>query len=233
MEQEPDLATIAALLGDATRATILAALMGGEALPASELAYRAHITPQTASSHLSKLLHGGLIKVTPNGRHRYYALKNREVAQLLETLQLVAPMRQSPIKRPSKVSEELCEARTCYDHLAGQLGVAVRQALIHKNYLIDNEEQYSLTPDGIAWLASVEIDVDKLQKKRRKFAYPCLDWSERQFHIGGSLGAAIANLFFEKQWVQRKSHTRALHITSLGKHYLYSEFAMDFSANTD
>lgn len=233
MQQEPDLATIAALIGDTTRATILAALMGGDALPASELAYRAQITPQTASSHLSKLLDGGLIKVTPNGRHRYYALKNHEVAQLLETLQLVAPMRQSPVKRASKVSEELCEARTCYDHLAGQLGVAVRQALVHKNYLVDGEAQYTLTPDGIAWLASVEIDVDKLHKKRRKFAYPCLDWSERQFHIGGSLGAAIANLFFEKHWVQRKSHSRALHITSIGKHYLYNEFAVDLSTEVD
>lgn len=223
MQHEPDLARIATLIGEPTRASILTALMGGEALPASELAYRAGITPQTASSHLSKLLDGKLIQVMPQGRHRYYKLYSHEVAQILETLQLVAPMTQSVKKAKSNISPELCHARTCYDHLAGQLGVSVTYALLEKSYIQQADEQYILTTSGTVWLEDMGVDIPALHKKRRKFAYTCLDWSERRFHIGGALGSAIADVFFDKVWVKRLPHSRALQVTSIGQQGLRDE----------
>lgn len=227
MQPEPDLATIASLIGDPTRASILSALMGGEALPASELAYRAGITPQTASSHLAKLLDGNLIKVTPQGRHRYYALRNHDIAQMLETLQLVAPIQTSPIKRNPKISPELCHARTCYDHLAGKLGVSLTESLIRLGYLDEQDDNFQLNDEGKQWLDSQKIDLISLQKKRRKFAYPCLDWSERKFHLGGALGASIADLFFEKKWIKRVPHTRALQVTAIGQTTLRDDFHIE------
>lgn len=226
MLQEPDLATVAALIGEPTRATILSALLSGEALPASELAYRAHVTPQTASSHLAKLLEGNLIKVAQAGRHRYYSLKNHEVAQILEALQLVAPLSKSRVPHAPKISPELRHARTCYDHLAGRLGVALNNALIQQNYLLQVEQKYILTSKGIEWFAIWRIDVESLKKKRRKFAFACLDWSERHFHIAGSLGAAIADLFLINGWVKRLPQTRAVEITTVGDKFLESEFAI-------
>lgn len=216
MQQEPDLATIATLVGEPTRAQILLALMGGEALPASELAMRAGITPQTASSHLSKLLDGGLVKVMKNGRHRYYALKSHEVAEVLEALQVIAPLQKSIKPRTSKISPELCYARTCYDHLAGQLGVAVTDALMTKGYLLANDDQYEVTATGETWFTGVGINLPDIHKKRRKFAFACLDWSERKFHIGGALGSAIAEVFIESGWVKRHKQNRSLTITHTG-----------------
>lgn len=230
MLHEPDFATIASLIGEPSRAAILAALLSGEALPASELAYRAHVTPQTASSHLAKLLDANLLKVTATGRHRYYSLKNHDVARILETLQIIAPPLKPQTLRTSKISPELCQARTCYDHLAGKLGVSVTHALIEQNYLELDEQNYLLTPKGLAWFESWEIDVEPLKKKRRKFAYACLDWSERRFHIAGSLGAVVADLFFDKGWVKRLPHTRALKITRIGETILKQDFAIAVNA---
>lgn len=227
MLHEPDFATIASLIGDPSRALILNALMSGEALPASELAYRAHITPQTASSHLAKLLDENLIKVSAIGRHRYYSLTDHDVAKILETLQLIAPPLKPKSARPTKISPELCHARTCYDHLAGKLGVTVTHALLEQNYVVLDEQNYGLTSKGTAWFESQGIDVEPLKKKRRKFAYACLDWSERRFHIAGSLGAVIADLFFENNWVKRLPHTRAVKITAKGATLLKQEFAIN------
>ncbi len=230
MHYELDLASVAALIGETSRATILAALLGGEALPATELAYRAQITSQTASSHLAKLLEGDLIAVTTVGRHRYYSLKNQEVAQILETLQLIAP---APANRPArvpKISPELCHARTCYDHLAGKLGVTLTNAFVDKAYLIQDEQLYILSDTGQNWLESYQIDTGALQKKRRKFAYACLDWSERRFHLAGSLGAAIATLFLENEWVKRLPHSRAITITPAGEKILKDEFSIQLGS---
>lgn len=226
MLHEPDIATVAALVSEPTRAYILSALMGGEALPASELAYRSYVTPQTASSHLAKLLEGNLVKVTKTGRHRYYSLKNHEVAKVLETLQLIAPFPKPKVPQKSNVPLEMRHARTCYDHLAGKLGVAFADALLEQQYLSQVEEDYLLTQKGLDLLESWEIDVDVLKRKRRKFAYACLDWSERRFHLAGSLGAVIAETFFDKGWVNRMPDSRALKITSNGADMLQHEFGI-------
>ncbi|MCI0708850.1 MAG: helix-turn-helix domain-containing protein [Chloroflexi bacterium] len=228
MLQEPDLGIAAALIGEPTRAKILSALMGGEPLPASELAYRAHVTPQTASSHLAKLLEGDLIRVTPSGRHRYYSLKNHEVAELLEALSLVAPVVEPKHLRTTKISPELCHARTCYDHLAGKLGVALANALLQQAFLHEDEQNYKLTDKGVTWFASWQIDVERLKKKQRKFAYACLDWSERHYHIAGALGAAIADVFFENGWIKRVSHSRAVKITPAGETFLANALGITF-----
>ncbi len=224
MRPEPDLSTIAALIGDPTRATMLSALLGGQSLPASELAYRAHITAQTASSHLAKLVDGGLLAVQQTGRHRYYQLKNAEVAHLLEALAVVAPPPRIKTQAQSKQLTELHLARTCYDHLAGKLGVAVTQALVDQQLINLDEQDYHVTADGANWLAAWEIDERQLHKGRRKFACTCLDWSERRYHVAGALGASIAAKFFEKGWVKRIDGTRALRITESGRVGLNDQF---------
>ena len=224
MFQEPDIAAVAALISEPTRAIILSALLGGQALPASELAARAHITPQTASSHLSKLLEGGLISVNAIGRHRYYSLKSEEVARILEALQVIAtPSKNAPQRKP-QISPELRHARTCYDHLAGQLGVALTEALLGKDYICASDQNYDLTSKGVDLAESWGIEVDLLKKKRRKFAYACADWSERRFHLAGALGAAITETFLRKGWVKHLPHSRALTITPFGYDMLQHQF---------
>ena len=224
VNSEPDLATIAALISEPSRASILSALMGGEALPASELAYRSQITPQTASSHLAKLVDGNLIEVAKIGRHRYYSLKNEDVAKIIESLQVIAPEQKSIVKANPKVPQKLRYVRTCYDHLAGKLGVSVTQSLLEDGYLSEAEDAYLLTTNGEKLMETWQIDIAELQKKRRKFAYPCLDWSERRFHIAGSLGAAIKNVFFENEWVKHVPHSRALLVTKKGERILKENF---------
>jgi DNA-binding transcriptional ArsR family regulator len=230
METQPDLSTIAALIGDQTRAAILSALLSGQALPASELAYRAHITPQTTSAHLNKLMEGGLIAVNQIGRHRYYRLKNAQVARALEALAVISPPPRVKSKQESDEMQALCLARTCYDHLAGKLGVAVTQALVDQGYLALHSEHFEVTDQGANWLAIWNIDPAQLRKGRRAFARTCLDWSERRDHLAGALGAAIANQFFEKGWVTRIPGGRSLHITAAGRSGIAQAFGIDITA---
>lgn len=226
MRAEPDVSTIAALIGDPTRATMLSALMSGQSLPASELAYRAHITAQTASSHLAKLVDGGLLTMQRTGRHHYYQLKSAEVAHLLEALAVVAPAPRVKSLNESETLKALQTARTCYDHLAGKLGVAVTQALLDQNFVKLDETDYQVTAEGAKWLAAWDIDESQLHKSRRKFACTCLDWSERRYHMAGALGASVAAKFFEKGWVTRVKGTRALRITDSGRKGLKEQFGI-------
>lgn len=227
MQTEPDLSTVAALIGDPARATILSALLGGVALPASELAYRAHITAQTASAHLGKLVEGGLLGVERSGRHRYYRLKNAEVARVLETLAAISPAPHLKTRVQSEEYDTLCFARTCYDHLAGKLGVALTQALLARDLIREGEQAYALTEAGSNWLAGWEIDEAVLRKGRRLFAPTCLDWSERQHHLAGALGAAIALHLFDRGWITRIPGGRAVQLTDDGKRGLRHEFAVE------
>ncbi len=216
MYPEPNISAVAALIGDPTRAAILSALLGGQSLPASELARRAHITAQTASTHLTKLVDGGLLQVRQNGRHRYFSLKNAEVARALEVLAIIAPPSPAPKRKESAEYRELCFARTCYDHLAGTLGVAMIQSFLQQGLLTQSDDSYHLTLHGTDWLAAQGIDESALHKSRRHFTRTCLDWSERQDHLAGALGAALANWLFEQQWVKRVSGTRAVYLTDAG-----------------
>lgn len=226
MRPEPDLSTAAALIGEPARAAILSALLGGQAMPATELAYIAHITPQTASAHLARLVAGGLLAVTASGRHRYYRLASTAVADALEALARVAPPPPLRNRRQSADFETLRHGRTCYDHLAGRLGVVLTQALVERDLLTPMDDGYRLTEAGGDWLARLEIDPAQLRRGRRRFAGVCIDWSERQPHVAGALGAAIAARFFGKRWLVRLPDSRAVRLTNAGHVALYDLFGV-------
>lgn len=213
----PNLAAIGALLGDPTRSLILELLYDGRAWTATELASAAGITPQTASSHLRKLIDGNLLAVDAQGRHRYFRLAGTDVADALEAMKILASRR---TERPGLTrvrNDPLSLARTCYDHLAGQLGVSLADSLTRHGYCVEGHDAYELTEAGETLLVDLNIDVEQVRKQRRSFARKCLDWSERRNHLGGALGAALADCFFKRRWIQRQSGSRAVTVTAMGK----------------
>lgn len=217
-----DIAFVADLIGESARSAMLIALLDGRASTAGELARQADISPQTASSHLNKLIEGGLIIVEAQGRHRYYRLANPEVAHALEALALLTPKPLTP--HTPKPLEEIQYARSCYDHLAGKLGVAMTQALLKQKLIKLSEHDYKVTSAGEKCFTELGIDLQNLMTKRRRFAYPCLDWSERLHHLAGSLGASILSLLLEKRWVLRAKQGRVLYLTSQGRFKLNEIF---------
>jgi DNA-binding transcriptional ArsR family regulator len=211
-------------MGDATRATFLIALSQGQSLPASELARRARVTPSTASIQLAKLVEGGLLTVERNGRHRYYGLTDPNVAAAIESLAVIAPSRPASSLKQARVGSELQAARTCYDHLAGALGVALIDALQRQRLLTAELEP---TKRGATRFAELGIDVGELAGRRRPFAKRCLDWTERRRHLAGSLGAALAARCFELGWIERLPSSRAVRVTKEGRNPLARELAID------
>lgn len=231
ISRDVNIAAVAELIGDPSRARMLDALLGKQALPASELAYRAGISPQTASTHLARLVEGGLVTLTTRGRHRYYALANAEVAHALEALATIAPAAKVRSLRESLVVEHLRAARTCYDHLAGRLGVELTQALLERDVLhLEATDSYVVTESGMQFLTRFGLDLDHLQHQRRAFARPCLDWSERQYHLAGALGAAFAERLFQLEWVIRNTSERSVRLTESGREGLRTLFERDFLA---
>lgn len=188
MSINPDIAEVVSLLGETSRAAMLTGLMDGRFHTAGELADMASITPQTASFHLSKLVQSGWITAERHGRYRYYQLANREVAQMLETMLTLSPPPQVRSLRQSTEVQSLREARTCYDHLAGQLGVELTEAMIRSGYLLPESGEFSVTAEGEAFFTDLGLNLTLLRRKRRAFAHACLDWSERRHHLGGALG---------------------------------------------
>jgi DNA-binding transcriptional ArsR family regulator len=219
-----DIAAPASLMGDATRATFLMALSQGHSLPASELARRARVTPSTASIQLAKLVEGGLLTVESNGRHRYYGLTDPNVATAIESLAVIAPRRPASSLKQARVGSELQAARTCYDHLAGALGVALLDALQRQRLLTTQLEP---TKRGVKRFSELGIDVDELARRRRPLAKRCLDWTERRHHLAGSLGAALATRCFELGWIERLPSSRAVRATEKGHRALIREFSLD------
>ena len=220
MNAYPDISYVASLIGDSTRATILNILLDGRRLPASELAYMAQVSPQTMSSHLAKLVEGQLLAVEVHGRHRYYRLANAEVAHALEALSTLAPPVTVRSLRQSDKMNKVRRARTCYDHLAGRLGVAFTEALLERGYLLSMETEYRITAKGEVWFSALGIHLPSLGKGRRHLAKPCLDWSERRPHLAGALGAAIAKRLFELEWIERVDDSRAVRLTEQGSEAL-------------
>lgn len=217
MRTAPDISAVAALIGDPTRAAVLSLLLGGQSLPAGELARRTFVTPQTMSMHLARLVEGGLLTVTRTGRHRYFGIRNAEVAATLEALALLSPPPQPKTREESAEHKTLCFARTCYDHLAGTLGVMVTRALVERGYVTLDDGAASLTADGSAWLRRRGIDETALRVKRRVFACTCIDWSERREHLAGALGAALTAKMFEDGWIARLPGGRAVRLTDAGR----------------
>jgi DNA-binding transcriptional ArsR family regulator len=229
------IAEIASHLGEPPRAAMLAALMDGRALTATELAGVAGITPQTASSHLARLTGARLLRVDRQGRHRYHRLATAEVARMLEGVMQLASTREGPRRKPLVVGPRdsaMRMARTCYDHLAGQLGVALTDALLRMGVIELDEDGGVVTQDGVAFLRRVGIDlagdgVRTAGRSARPSCRPCLDWSERRFHIAGKLGAALCRHWLEKRWVRRLEDTRALEITTPGRQVLREVFGIE------
>jgi DNA-binding transcriptional ArsR family regulator len=216
-------AEVAALAGDPARAGMLHALMDGRALIASELARVAGVAPQTASGHLARMTAAGILSVEKQGRHRYHRLASPAVARMMESIMQVASDLEPPRKRLTTGPRELAlrRARTCYDHLAGELGVALTDGLIGCGYAELTSEAGLVTGAGVEFLGRIGVDVAALSARRGKGAgrilcRPCLDWSERRSHLAGAVGAAICARSFDKGWIRRIEGTRAVTITPKG-----------------
>ena len=210
------IAEIAALAGDPARANILTALLDGRAMTATELSFAARVTPQTASAHLAKLVEAGLITATPSGRHRSFRLSSAKIAQMLESIGAVA-LDSRPRFRPlSRQAAALRDARVCYDHLAGRLGVMLADALSEQQHIEFSDDGGVVTPSGEAFFTKFGIDLGASRKNRRVFCRPCVDWSERRPHLAGAVGAALADRLIHLNWIKRKRDTRAITITPIG-----------------
>jgi DNA-binding transcriptional ArsR family regulator len=195
---------IAALVGDPARSNMLTALMTGRALTASELAHQAGVTPQTASSHLSKLEAGGLVEQEKQGRHRYFRLSDPDVAAVLEGLEGLAARAGHMRVRTGPKDPALRHARVCYDHLAGDLGVQMLDSMRRQRWLRQRKQDIELTAEGERFLTdTLQISADALAHPRRPLCRACLDWSERRHHLAGTLGAAILTRFTELKWAAR------------------------------
>ena len=204
MKAGPDIAMVASLVGDPARANMLTALMTGRALTASELAHQAGVTPQTASSHLSKLEAGGLVEQEKQGRHRYFRLSDPDVASVLEGLEGLAARAGHMRMRTGPKDPALRHARVCYDHLAGDLGVHMLDSMKQQRLLRQRKQDIELTAEGERFLTdTLQISADALAHPRRPLCRACLDWSERRHHLAGTLGAALLTRFTELKWAMR------------------------------
>lgn len=222
MTDGPYIAEAASLIGDPARANMLAALLSGRAMTATELGLAAGVAPSTASEHLAKLVDGKLLSAVRTGRHRYFQLASPAVARVLEALAADGPPRYRP---KSRCDDAMARARTCYDHLAGKLGVALADSLASRDHLVLNEQGGLLTDSGRAFLGELGVELDR-GRSRRAFCRPCLDWSERRWHIGGTVGAALADRCFALGWTERSNDSRAIAITATGERAFDELFAV-------
>jgi DNA-binding transcriptional ArsR family regulator len=216
MPDGPDIVRIGALLGDPARTHMLTALMGGVALTAGELAREAGVTPQTASWHLAQLADGGLVSPRRQGRSVYYALAGAEIADLMEQLAGVAAAAGHRRTRPGPRDPAMRRARVCYDHLAGELGVALLDGLLVSGVIEDRDGALCLTPRGGRFVEDLGVDVAALGARRRPVCKACLDWSERRSHLGGALGKALLDRVLAEGWARRMEGARALAFTPAG-----------------
>lgn len=215
MREGPDIARIASLVGDPARANMLSALMGGTALTASELALEAGVSLPTASSHLSKLMEGGLLTLASQGRHRYYGLAGPQVAGMIEAITGVAAAVGPQRVRPGPRDAAMRVARVCYDHLAGEQAVAMLDRLVARQVLLRNDEEIRLGPSAASLFAAIGIDVEG--NARRPVCRACLDWSVRRSHLAGTLGAAILAKILAEKWARREKDSRAVIFSPTGK----------------
>jgi len=204
------------MFSDPSRAAMMWSLLGGESRPASELARIANVSPQTTSNHLKRLLDAGFVHVTDIGRSKFYRLAGPEVGAALEALAVTAP---PSLKQPSEIQF----ARTCYDHLAGVLSVAIRERLQKQEYL---RNDFSLTPCGEEFLQDLGVDIAAAQARRRRFSYPCLDWSQRVPHVAGALGAALLDWLLQSGSIVRYKGSRAVRVTDTGRQALEKHFGI-------
>lgn len=197
---------------------MLIALADGRALPAGELAYAARVTAQTASSHLAKLLEGGMLTIETEGRHRYYRLAGSHIALALEHLAAIKSLPPTRYKALNHEAQSLRFARRCYDHLAGQLGVAVTQGLKERGFIVAApDKQFAVTPSGMQWFGAMGLDVCALKPTRRGLARQCLDWTERSHHLAGPLGVRFMAVLCASGWLRCSQASRAIQLTPQGR----------------
>ena len=227
-----DVATFGALLGQPARATMLLLLSDGRGLTATELAEAAGVTRQTASFHLSQLVDGQLLRVDRQGRHRYFRLAGSEIAELLASLRVVAAAPAAPSRPFGPHPTAMRQARMCYDHMAGELGIGVVDSLVRSGALIEAGDNFQLSADGERFLGDFGVDVAAARRRRRHFARTCLDWSERRPHLAGALGAALAGRLYELAWIERAPGERTIHVTPDGQSGLFEVFGFELGGSS-
>jgi DNA-binding transcriptional ArsR family regulator len=221
-----NLVEVAALVGDTARATMLSALMAGQSLTAKELAYYANVSRSTASGHLSKLVAARLLTVTRSRRFSYFRIASPRVATMLESIKVVAAMEMPLHRQPRSANDDALRfARSCYDHLAGRVGVAVTDALVAMGHIVLTDEGGEVTSSGERFFSAFGADLRP--RTRRIFCQPCLDWSERRYHLKGLVGARVLDRLLELGWLKSVSGSRALQLTSFGKTGLSGVFQID------
>jgi DNA-binding transcriptional ArsR family regulator len=226
MDTGPKIAQVASLVGDPARANILACLMDGRALTASELAYVSGVSPQTASGHLAKLSDGGLLTLEKQGRHRYFRLASPLVARMLEGIMVVAQDGPARHRNHWRGGDALRTARTCYDHMAGRIAVGITASLVERSHIALDEDGGKVTEEGHGFLRGMGVDLASAASRRRVFCRPCLDWSERRPHLAGVVGAALLNHALERGWVQRIPDSRALTVLPEGRRQFLEVFGV-------
>ncbi len=227
---DANVAPLAFLLGDPARAAMLWAVSDGRALPAGELCRIGRVTPSAGSAHLTKLVAGRVLVAEPHGRHRYYRLAAPGIVNVLEALAAISEPIAAMSLKEAHAANAVRLARTCYDHLAGLLGVKITEALVEQRALMPGGREYVVTDAGLLRFAELGIDVDAVhamaRRTRRPLTRVCLDWSERRHHLAGALGAALVTRLIELEWVARMPATRALRVTNEGRRALRREFGI-------
>jgi DNA-binding transcriptional ArsR family regulator len=220
MPDAPDIAPIAALVGDPTRGKMLAALMDGRARTASELALEGGVMPSTASSHLARLCAAGLVAIAKEGRHRYFRIAEPDVAAAIEALTNIAARTMPPRVRLGPCDEGLRRARVCYDHLAGEAAVRILERMRERNFIAGADQAMGLTGRGVEWCGRIGIDLEALRTRRRPLCRACLDWSERRTHLAGSLGAALLDRMSKLRYARREADSRVVILSQRGESFV-------------
>jgi DNA-binding transcriptional ArsR family regulator len=221
MNDEPNIARVAALLADTARAKILWTLIDGTTRPAGELAFAANISAQSASAHLAKLAEGGLLTSEAQGRHRYYRIANAEVAHMIESMASLGETAKPRQPRSPALAQRMpvhfLHARTCYDHLAGETAVRILEGMLNAGWLVRDGQDFTVTRLGEKKLTALGIDLEAARAGRRVFARACVDLTQRRYHLSGTLGAALLALYVKQGWIQRSQRSRVVSITPKGQ----------------
>jgi DNA-binding transcriptional ArsR family regulator len=217
---------IASLIGDPVRATIMWTLLDGKAFTATELAIAANTSAPNISMHLAKLVQADLLTAESQGRHRYYKFSRNEIAYAIEAMATLIPGSSNTHQRMDEVIPAIKQCRTCYDHLAGKTGVVITDSMLKQKIIIQTENNFDLSNKGKKWFEALGVDTEILQAQRRSFLRPCLDWSERRYHMAGSLAAALLSLMLAQDWVRRIKNSRAVLITAKGQKNLYAHLKL-------
>jgi len=221
MESVNHFSTIALLIGEPARAAMLWKIMDGRMHTATELAIAADLSAQNASMHLAKLVKAGLLSVAKRGRLKYYQFANPNVAYVMEAIANLVP--KENLMSPDDLSDgsRIKYCRTCYDHLAGKVGVAITDKLLSRKIIETNHQDFMISGSGIKWFERLDISIPELKENKRALARKCLDWSEKRPHLAGAVGAALANKLFDLKWLQRTKNSRIVSVTPLGQKKIY------------